>query len=219
MKANNYAIKITFPLTIVSLTLAILGKVCLSWDEFLLNILLGVFGSSLVTLAVSVTNYCVERRKSLETFLICGRKIIKNFRKFPTDFETNEAANIILEINSFDYTDFDNAFAEISFINRNALHKRIYNELYVPIVNARGIIQKAAKHIEQCSRSKIMEEVVENVDNLFNSRTTIEIDGVSITQCKRIIVEELTNKFNGFYYDCIYPKALVTKRDKGDASD
>ncbi len=122
MKANNYAIKIILPLTIVSLCLAILGKVGLSWDDFLINILLGVFGSSLVTLAISITNYYVERRKSLETFLICGRKIIKNFRKFPTSPETEEAANVILEMSSFDYTDFDNAFAEISFINGNALY-------------------------------------------------------------------------------------------------
>lgn len=219
MRANNYAIKIIFPLTIFSLLLAVLGKVGLSWDEFLINILLGVFGSSLVTLAISIINYFVERRKTLEMFLIYGRKIIKNFRKFPTSIETDEAANIILEMSSFDYTDFDNAFSEISFINGNTLHKRIYDELYMPIVNTRDIIKKAAEHIEQCNNSRIWENAVESVDVLLNSHTTTEADGVSITKNKRIIVDKLTEKFEGFFFDCIYPKAKVLNGNRADTSD
>ncbi len=88
----------------------------------------------------------------------------------------------------------------------------------MPVVNARNIIQKAAEYIEQCNKSKIREKAVERVDELLNSRITYEIDGVSITQCQRIIVDKLTNKFNGFFYDCIYPNASVAKKDRGDAS-
>lgn len=213
MKANHYAIKIILTLTIISLCLAILGKVGLAWNDFIINILLGIFGSSLVTLILSVINYFVERRKTLETFLICGRKVIKNFRKFPPHPEADEAVKAILEMSGFDYTDFDNTYSEISFINGKALHKRIYNELYAPVVEMRSVISKAASDIERCDNSKIWEKAVESVDVLFNQRTTVETeDGVSITQCERILISSLESNFEGFFYDCIYPKS---KDDKG----
>lgn len=219
MKANNYAIKIILPITVFSLLFAILGDKCLYWDALVINILIGVFSSSLVTLIIPAINYCLEKEKTLEKFLICGRKIITNYGMFPVTSATDEAASIILKMNDFDYTEFDNAFAEMSFINSRTLHLKVYDELYAPIVEMRSIIKKAAKIIKQCDNIEIKADAVQSVDAALNRHTTIEKNGLSVPSHERALVYVLKERFEGFFYDCIYPASMRKKTDRKGTSD
>ena len=65
MRTNKIAIIVLTPITIVSFLLAIIYR---NRYSFTSNILLGIFGSSLLTLIMSVINYFNERRKTCERF-------------------------------------------------------------------------------------------------------------------------------------------------------
>ncbi|MBR1762499.1 MAG: hypothetical protein IJ731_03945 [Eubacterium sp.] len=71
MRTNRLAIYILTPLTIISLLLAIILRNC---SDFTSNVLLSIFGSSLLALIMAIISYFCERRKTMrDLYFSCSR--------------------------------------------------------------------------------------------------------------------------------------------------
>ena len=82
MKGKKYGIIVSVMIMIVSLILILLVNLCdREKYELLSNISIGVFGSSVVTLIISISDYIVAKREALEDYYSQAYKIIVAFGK------------------------------------------------------------------------------------------------------------------------------------------
>ena len=82
MKGKKYGIIVSVITMIISLVLILLFNWCDKEKyELLLNIIIGVLGSSVVTLIISISDYIVAKREALEEYFSQVYKIIIAFGK------------------------------------------------------------------------------------------------------------------------------------------
>ena len=80
MKGKKYGIIVSVITMIISLVLILLFNWCDKEKyELLLNIIIGVLGSSVVTLIISFSDYIVAKREALEEYFSQVYKIILAF--------------------------------------------------------------------------------------------------------------------------------------------
>ena len=117
MRENKWIIVIGLPITAVVLLFAWSANIygC----DFLCNVLLGVFGSGLLTVMVGGINYLTMRRRTLEAFWSYGHKAISNLNRYSADDDLDTAIDVFLQMAEFDYQPFDDAFGEMCFLFHN----------------------------------------------------------------------------------------------------
>ena len=141
MRENKWIIVIGLPITAVVLLFAWSANIygC----DFLCNVLLGVFGSGLLTVMVGGINYLTMRRRTLEAFWSYGHKAISNLNRYSADDDLDTAIDVFLQMAEFDYQPFDDAFGEMCFLFHNKkLHKEIAERIYTPIMEVRNLVQE-----------------------------------------------------------------------------
>lgn len=222
MAENKIAIYITSILSVFSLLLA-LRFYCLSC-EFIYNLFLGVFASGLVALLISITNYLIARKRTLEKFAVYMLKAAKNYNLFNKDGDIDEAINSVIEISKFDYTELDNAFANISLFFRNRKNQKyIYESIYSITVKERELIHRNSQEI-----IKIIKKKDYNIDIVLNYIAEIdkslivrehyegEFNGkkLSTHKIENKVYLSICNQISGKYYKIMYPKFLYFYIDK-----
>lgn len=93
MKAKKYGIIVSVFLISFSLIPAIILEIY-SCSQFIVNILLGVFGSGFVTLVIYISDYNVERRKALEAYYLCIIDLISKFNEI-VYFDMRQPADLM----------------------------------------------------------------------------------------------------------------------------
>lgn len=216
MRTNKIAIIVLTPITIVSFLLAIIYR---NRYSFTSNILLGIFGSSLLTLIMSVINYFNERRKTCERFYQYAKKAICNYSKYHFEYDFDKKINTILLINEFDYSELDDAYGDFAFLfNNKKLHKRIGTEIYKLILDAREIIAVKSFHFNEYKLAKngnkqVINIFINELDEFFIKKeiSTCEDSSTIITSYSNRIVEEIDTNLTGWYYELMYPKYKLKK--------
>ena len=214
MRQNKWTIYITFPITVVALAGAWCLDVC--EEPFWSNVLLGVFGSALLTLLVSCINYATERRKALEDFWTLGHKAVRAFNRYPLDGSLDEKADAILLINEFDFAAFGDAYSAIDFLFGNKKGRnKIYTEIYLPIREAGHTVLVNASQIIRLRRyapenKKVLEIYITNVDNKLIKQETITEDRedgqkLEMRCISNFLADHCLECFDGFYWRIMYP--------------
>lgn len=130
MRTNKLSICLFFPLSIICLVISYyLFRTGKAYDYYQ-NVVIGVFGSSLTALIVSIIGYKIERRHTLERFQHYACRALDNLDKFMMKKSTIETVDLVISLNNYDYSAFNDAYLEIDFLffNRRA-HKKI-DELF-----------------------------------------------------------------------------------------
>ena len=225
MKTNKFAILLVGPLTLISLIVSIVlyvNRQAFESFEFVSNLFSGVFASGLLALILAVIGYFEERRKTLATFYSYAQKAVSNFNRYEKSDDIEQTINTILLMNEFDYTELDNAYADISFlINDKSLRDYIFNSIYAPIKDLEGLICEKSYHFKlykkqlekdrQHTRGEdTMKKFIEEIDDAIMRRNVQELpddDGTvfSIPWSENKIVNALRGELSGKYYDIIYP--------------
>lgn len=184
MRTNRLAIYILTPLTIISLALAIFLRNC---NDFVSNVFLSIFGSSLLSLIIAIINYFNERKNVLYNlynscvwFLGYYYKIIR--------FETGDNRNVfdlrdcidewMKYYNSNVYTNISQALT----VNKKSKLYRIVNELcnsvskvYLAICEDNYLILKTVISDEQIEKKPSItltcgnKETKEEIDSIIKS--------------------------------------------------
>lgn len=216
MRNNKYAIIIITPMTVIALLSAwYLDSVGIS---FWSNVLLGVFGSGLLSAIIAAISYTTERKRTLENFWSYGHKAINNINKYKLSGSVEQRVDAVLAMNEFDYLPFDDAYGEICFMFSNKrLRRRIYIELYEPILNVRRAISEKTYHFREfkevngTGNKEVMETFLSEIDKLLVDSEPIcwnMPDGTckqTGTSRRNKLVRPLLETFNDFYYKLMYP--------------
>lgn len=216
MRENKWIIIIGLPITTVALLLAWSANIY--GHDFLCNVLLGVFGSGLLTVLVGVINYLTMRRRTLEAFWSYGHKAISNLNRYSADNELDAAIDVFLQMAEFDYQPFDDAFGEMCFLFHNKkLHKEIAERIYTPIMEVRNLVREKSFHFELYKRSEngnraVMQRFVDEIDKLLIERKSHDVprdagEVLTITETSPYKVFNLRTEFNNYYYWIMYPLA------------
>lgn len=224
MRENKWIILICSPMTAIALLLSIYVNKC--GIEFWCNVLLGVFGSSLLTTMVAIVNYWSIRRRTLEAFWSYGHKVISNLNRYSADDDLDTAIDIFLKMAEFDYQPFDDAFGEMCFLFCNKkLHKEIADRIYSPIMELRKVVKEKSFHFKIYKKAEhgnrvVMQRFVDEIDKLLIERKSHDVprdDGGVFTITKTIPykVLNLRTEFNDYYYWIMYP--LAKKEATNDA--
>lgn len=223
MKQNKWSILFLSPLTILALLLA-WGMDCLS-ITFWSNVMLGIFGSGLLTVMVAVINYATERRKTLEAFWSYGHKAIRNLNRYSPEDELDTKIDILLQMNEFDYQPFDDAYGEICFLFRNKkLRKEITERIYSPIMEVRNMLSEKSFHFRLHKKAsngnrRVMDIFVSEIDKLLIERKENRYpqengEMLTVSEVNTYKVHNLLTEFNDYYYWIMYPwKKKETAKD------
>lgn len=225
MRQNKITILAIVPVTLAALLLAWLFD---HWEiAFWCNVCLGIFGSGLLTVMVSIINYQTERRRTLEAFWSYGHKAIKNLNRYSAGDELDTRIDTLLQMKDFDYQPFDDAYRDICFIFHNKkLHKEIAEQIYAPIqevriaINARGYDFSEYKKAVN-GNQRVMANFVSEIDKLLierKERCYQREDGENLTvqYTDTYKVHQLLVAFNDYYYGIMYPWKKKEQEDNAD---
>ena len=221
MKTNKRVIQCSFVLTIGTLIVSIIFQI--TDFEYIANIFAGIFASTLLTLLIAIINYNVERTKVLEKFYTYALKAVNNFNSFENEGDIEATIDIVIEMNKFDYTEFDISFGEICFLFNNKRNRQyIYKNIYFHIVELRKLIIEKTFHFKEYRKATngnraVMKIFIDEIDNVIMDRDTNAYtceETMVYTTVKNKIVEQLRKELDGRYYKILYPKVKRNKCKK-----
>lgn len=219
MKANKLAIILTAIFSVISLVIAaVLNNISNKQNDFIVNVLIGIFASGLVALIIAIINYASERRKVLEHFSVQINKVINNYFKFRNDGDFDKSLHSVIDMAEFDYTVLDNLYGEIDFLFNNRKNRHyIYCNLYEPTKAMRKQISQYAKHFQlyydsPSGNKVVMQDFLNKLDKQMIERKPdikITLDNGDITTIgvspRYIVCENLLNELNGEFRRIMYP--------------
>ena len=219
MKIYKYATIITAILTILSFVSALLLNFYTCVDPFWANALLGVFGSSGLTLLTSIIGYRVERRKTFEGFSYMTKAILHDLNKYQTSWDLSKKINYFLNYHDISKIECDRYYGEFSFLFdfRQKNRKYIYQKIYLPIHQVNQLINKHAWHFRfyedgsgrnDRAVSKFVEEIealiMETVKAEYAASGSDPEQKTVMTSTKNKLVFDVLNELNGEYYRLMY---------------
>lgn len=215
-------------LSIVSLFVAIILNYVVA-EGFWCNVMLGVFGSSLLAMITSIIGYVYERRNTMELFYTETLKLVNIFNRYQTDLTLDQKIEFFLGLSDYDTSDLNLLIGKMDFFNndnRDYIYKSIYNPLIIAYNksishswhfrmhrNGTGVNEPEMKsfieEIEPCF-IEIKTYTHEYEKETFNSKTI-----------KNKLVDEIIEQLNGKYYQIMYgnkkKKQNVEEKNNGEA--
>lgn len=221
MKVYRNATIITAVLTIFSFFAALLLNFYIQVDPFWCNALLGVFGSSLLTLLTSIIGYRVERRKTFEGFSYTTKAILHDLNKYQTLWSLDEKIEYFLNYHDVSKVDWDKYFGDFCFMidYKQKNRKYIYTKIYTPILKINQAINSHVWHFRWYKdgsgrNDRAVGKFIEEIESLIIevSTETCSISPtdseskVIMTSTKNKIVCNIQSELNERYYRLMYGK-------------
>ena len=220
MRLNKSLFYFTGMITAISLLLYIVFTTKFK-NEFWSNLFCGIFSSGFFAWIVSIIGYLNERKKTLEKFCIYVRKIRDNFSLYNVDATIEQKVKTVNEMAKYDYLEFDNAYADISFIffNKRFYEKYIAGTIYKMIIEKREILKKNANKIkvysgESSVNNPPIQDALKEIEESFYKIEVEDIKDASGSTCRRTSIYpyfaiSLTQEINGGYYKIMYPMQWI----------
>jgi len=197
-----------------------------AFDPFWCNLLLGIFGSGLLTFITSVIGYRVERLKTFEGFSYCTKQILKLLNKYQLSWPLDEKIDFFLAVHDGSWFDWDRYFRDFCFLFDFQGKSRIYiyEKIYHPLQEIDQKINFHTWHFRwhkdgSGRNEKVMEKFIQEIENLI-IETSTELcgfderqgeKGFPITQTRNKIVTDVQQELNGEYYRLMYGNKIYRK--------
>jgi hypothetical protein len=187
------------------------------------NVFIGVFSSGMLVFILSVASYRIERRRTLEKFYASVQEIINNINQYDKQDDPEKTMDVVLEMNKYNYTDFETSFGDIDFIfNKNKNGKYIYEEIYKKICDSRNMLAEKSFHFAEYKKAKhgnlaVMKLFIDDIDAAIMDRTekkVINKEGIEITMgySYNLLADELSEELSGRFYELMYSKSHNNKK-------
>jgi len=216
MKIYKNSIYITGVLTIITFvgSLVLYYIISSKEAEFWCNILLGIFGGSVLTLISSIIGYKVERKRILEKFYYYTNKILKQINQYQLNMTLEEKIDFL-----FDF--------------RKKNFKYIFHSIYEPLLELQNAVQKHYWHFKWYKdgtgkNDRVMEDFLAEIEPLILDRKEESVSGefdesgtttkrIVVTSVSNRIVEKINKELRGKYYKLMYKKKCSEVKEQGEA--
>ena len=148
MKVYKNAIIATGIITLISFLASFIFNFYTQVNSFWCNALLGIFGSSLLTLLTSTIGYRVERCKTFEGFSYATKEILHALNKYQVSWSLEEKIDFFLNYHDISKIEWDRYYGDFSFIAdfRGKNRRYIYEQIYTPILRVNQAINNHVWH-------------------------------------------------------------------------
>lgn len=145
LKIHKISIWCASIISLISFTIAFYLNTQICKFEFWVNLLIGIFASSLLVLATSVIGYLTSKNETLHKFENEAYELIKQFLKISNNNDPYIQMDCLQEIGHYNIVNFKNIYGDISFfLNFIKSKKRLnINELYQRIIDMKEDVSKA----------------------------------------------------------------------------
>ena len=192
--------------------------------EFWVNVCLGVFGSSILTMFTSIVSYQYERRKTLEGFTYHTRQLLAYLTKYQTNMPLEQKIHFFLNYHDLDSSAWDADFGEMDFFFEpfHKSRKYIYDRIYNPILKFNAAVANHVWHFRwyldgtgknECVMHGFVSELEDFLIETTKQEFPAEYDekgNVISTNFYTTVVPKLfsqiENELSGHYYDIMYSK-------------
>lgn len=213
MKIHKITIYVMAVLSIGSLSTAILLSyinTCNQYD-FIINILLGVFGSSSVTVFVSTINYFGERQKTMESFWDDTYCLINYLLEYKCYASIEDKINYLNKYPYYIVSNLNKLYGNFSFFMKKKM-KFVYDDLYKPVVDFDSEIKKSINHLnnlidckdEKNDKRKEIESKVKKIEDLFVTYNPLTPKTVVISSSQYFFTDKIEEILNNKYYNKLY---------------
>jgi hypothetical protein len=184
--------------------------------EYWSNLSAGIFASGVLTIMISIINYVMERRRTLEQFYSYAKKAAYMYNRFEGEGDLERSIDSILAINDFDYIELDDAYGDMCFLFRDKKTRSyIYKNIYEPTLVLRQLIAEKCFHFKEYRKvvngnSRVMRIFVNEVAEAMmehEEMKSVNEYGVSVVikSSRNKVVEQLLEELDGPYYEIMYP--------------
>lgn len=194
-------------------------------EQFWCNVLLGVYGSALLTLITSLIGYFAERKSVMEMFYTNTLKLLNKFNRYQNDFSLEQKITFYLDLDDYDITDWDMSFGKMDFFlndNRTYIYAKIYKPLLEAYhkscshswhfrmhINGTGVNEAVMLDFVNEIEPNILEKKVFTYENEDNG----DVTGTTV---KNKIEENVLTELNGKYYALMYGKKKYQKNKENN---
>ena len=186
-------------ITIVALILLI------SCNDFKIvyDISLAVFGSSLITLIISIIGYRTEKIKTMEAFYKAVYKRVVYYNTYLKSWTTEDKCNFFINHYLKDFPSIGDSYADIYFFfdfkknNKKYIFNCIYRKCKEMIDSIDFYYFNFATYLNKTGENKkSIEQHIEELENKL-----FEVSGINV---KSDFSDKIMNELNGKYYNLLY---------------
>lgn len=216
MTVYKRSFEITLGISVFSFLLAFVMHRMVSLEDlgFWTNVLLGVFGSSLLAAITSLIGYFSEKRKLMEAFFSETIKILGIFCRYQVDLSLEQKIDFYLSWDDYDNGAWDLAFGGMDFFD-NKSRRYIYNTIYHPIHDILLKFKSHSIHFRMHKNgtgvnSAVMSDFVAELEEYFIGGSLYSFNNdvglVIENRIDKAFIEGMFNELNGKYYVLMYGK-------------
>ena len=190
---------------------------------FWCNILIGVFGSSLLALITATVGYRVERMRTLEDFYCQTKKLLHRLNKYQPNMSLDEKINFYLDYLDLDKFVWETSWGDISFFYDKNRDNYLYirRTIYMPLIEVNNAIANHVWHFRlhkdgTVRNESVIENFIQEIEQLIIEKTESKqpsvdkagnvIEWVTVTAIQNKIVASIHDELSGKYYDLMYGK-------------
>ena len=220
MITYKYAIYITCAITLISFCIAFtLDFYYKDLYSFWCNLLLGIFGSSFLTLLTSIIGYRVERRRTFEGFSYATKAILHDLNKYQYSWSLEEKVDFFLNYTDISKIDWDRYYGDFDFFTgfsrKDNNRCYIYTQIYYPIMQVNNAIRNHMLHFRYYKNglgknNAAIEGFIHKIEPLFIEATHTEAD-IATTSIRNKLVEDISFELNNNYYKLMYGKRVFER--------
>ncbi len=173
--------------------------------DFWINLCLGIFNSTALTVVTSIVFYNYEKRKTLESFYYHTNQILWYLSRYEKNKSLEWKINFFLDYRKMDKMKWDMDFGSMDFFFENITKNRkyIYDNIYKPICDFNRVVtgyeHKFQWHLDGNGRNdKVMSFFVERLEEHL-----LKIEGTVIAPK---LVGEIQKELDERYYRILYGK-------------
>lgn len=223
---------ITIIIAVIALAIAILLHYLLPCGEtdFWINVLIGIFGSAVLTTLTSIVSYHYERRKILEGFIYHTRQILSYLNKYQENMTLEQKIQFFLDYCDLDYSAWDMDFGDMDFFFEKVCGNRkyIYNRIYKPILDFNSAVANHAWHFRwhldgSGKNERVMLSFLAELQDYLLEKTECDVpaeydeNGNVTASCHYSSVQpklvfNIQKELNGRYYEIVYGKKIFKKK-------
>lgn len=211
MKNYKYCNWITLVLLVVSflgcLWLLFLGDLENIYVNFWCNVLLAIFGSSLLTFITTLIGYVDEKRKTLDLLFIETQNILKIIKMYDAKKNIDDKVNFLLRIYDYNFYTWENCISNLGFWTDFNLKNQkklsvIIKKLYFPINNLRQKISNKSQnfywYIDGSGRNEeVIKSYIEEIEKCFIQNNGSFSYNYLVKDINNFLIYEYTRFFNG----------------------
>lgn len=220
---------ITGILTFISFIFGIRLYYCFPGNSdmnFFVNVCLAIFGSSMLSMFTAWITYFSEKRKTMEGFAYCTRRILKVLSHYDESMTLDEKIKFFIAYYDESMDEWDANFGNMDFFFEFYHHNRkyVYDEIYSPITAFNKMVGRHVWHFRFYLNSSVrndavMDDFVKELEDVLIVKTTsilpneLAEDGTNEKYTRMISVEpklvrDIKEELNGRYYKCMYPRNI-----------